>query len=79
MDFLGIIAGRYLLELLGAFTRFIYLNVAILFNEDDFILFSEIWSPRGNPNKKNSNSELNHMIGVIVFGSMIFLLIIFTT
>lgn len=77
MDFLQIILGRYLLELMGAFTRFIYLNTIILFNDDDFILFSEIWSPRGNVNKKNSNSELNHMIGAIVFCSIIFLLVIF--
>ncbi|MCP2027488.1 hypothetical protein L1276_002645 [Flavobacterium sp. HSC-32F16] len=79
MDFLQIIAGRYLLELLGAFARFIYLNTVILFNDDDFILFSEIWSPKGKINKKEDNSNLNHMIGVIVFGSMIFLLVIFTT
>ncbi|MGN7811064.1 hypothetical protein [Flavobacterium sp. 22076] len=79
MDFLEIIAGRYLLELLDAFTRFIYLNAAILFKDNDFILFSEIWSPRGNSNKKNSNSELNHMIGVIILGSIIFILVIFTT
>lgn len=79
MDFLEIISGRYLLEVLGAFTRYIYLNTVIVFNDNDFISFSEIWSPKGNTNKKNGNTDLNHMIGVIVFGSMILLLIIFTT
>ncbi|WP_165608764.1 hypothetical protein [Flavobacterium johnsoniae] len=54
MDFLEIILGRYLLEIIGAFTRFIYLNTIIVFNDNDFdfITFSEIWSPRGNVNKK---------------------------
>lgn len=78
MDFLEIISGRYFLEVLGAFTRYIYLNTVIVFNDNDFISFSEIWSPKGNTNKKNGNSDLNHMIGVIVFGSMILLFIIFT-
>jgi hypothetical protein len=79
MDFLEIISGRYIIEVLGAFARYIYLNTVIVFNDNDFISFSEIWSPKGNTNKKNGNSDLNHMIGVIVFGSMILLLIIFTT
>ncbi len=29
MDFLEIISGRYIIEVLGAFARYIYLNTAI--------------------------------------------------
>ena len=79
MDLIEIIAGRYLIEFLGACIRFTYLNTMVLFKEDDFIIFSEIWSPKGNNNKKNANSERNHMIGVIFLGVTVFLLIIFTT
>lgn len=79
MDLIEIISGRHLLELLGACVRFTYLNAIIIFKEDDFINFSEIWSPRGNINKKNANSERNHMIGVILLGGTVFLFIVFTS
>lgn len=80
MDPFQILTGRYLLELLGACVVFIYSNLIITFKEDDdFILFSEIWSPKGNINKKNASSERNHMIGVIFLGGVIFLFIIFNT
>ncbi|WP_291286861.1 hypothetical protein [Flavobacterium sp.] len=79
MDLLEIILGRYFIEILGACVRFTYLNTIVLFNEDDFITFSEVWSPKGNNNKKDANSERNHMIGVIFLGGIIFLLVIFTT
>ncbi|WP_347050346.1 hypothetical protein [Flavobacterium olei] len=77
MDLIEIISGRYLIELLGACVRFTYLNAIILFKNHDFIVFSEIWSPKGNINKKSANSERNHMIGVIFLGGVIFLFIIF--
>jgi hypothetical protein len=79
MDLIEIISGRYLLELLGAITRYIYLNAITLTNDDDFISFSKIWSPKGSIDKKSGNSDRNHMIGVIVFGLIIILLIIFTS
>jgi hypothetical protein len=77
MDFIQIIFGRYLLELIGALIRFIYLNICRLIKSDNFISLSQIFSPKGNLDKKNGNSELNHMIGVIFFGIFIILLIIF--
>nr|WP_294788100.1 hypothetical protein [uncultured Flavobacterium sp.] len=80
MDPLQIFTGRYLLEILGACLRFIYLNIMIAFKEDgDFIVFSEILSPKGNTNKKNGNSERNHMIGVIFLGGTVLLLIVFNS
>ncbi|OHT46046.1 hypothetical protein [Flavobacterium tructae] len=79
MDLIEIISGRCLIEILGACVRFTYLNTIILFKKDDFITFSEIWSPKGNKNKKDANSERNHIIGVIFLGGIIFLLVIFTT
>lgn len=79
MDFLQIIVGRILLEYLGALVRFLYLNLRCLLNDDDFTTFSSIWSPTGSNKKKEGNSSLNHMVGVIFFGTLIFLLVIFNT
>lgn len=77
MDFIALLSGRILLEFLGASTRFLYVNLACLLNDNEFTTFSSIWSPTGNATKKDENSSLNHMIGVLTFGVMIFLLIIF--
>ncbi|MBZ4041704.1 hypothetical protein [Flavobacterium hibisci] len=78
MDLIEIVSGRYLLELLGASARYVYANMIVLLNENDFISFSEIWSPKGNINKKNGNSERNHMIGTIIFIGIIVVMLIFT-
>ncbi len=77
MDFLQIIIGRYLLELLGALIRYIYLNIKELFTDNNYAPFFEIWIPKGSRNKKDENSSLNHMIGVIFFITIIILLAIF--
>lgn len=77
MDIVGIILGRYVLEFLGALMRYIYLNTGSLIKINNYTPFSKIWSPKGNIDKKNENSELNHMIGVIFFGIVIILLVIF--
>lgn len=77
MDFIGIILGRYLLEFLGALIRYIYLNIGYLIGINNYTSFSNIWIAKGNIDKKNGNSEMNHMIGVIFFGIIIVLLIIF--
>lgn len=77
MDFIQIISGQIILDFLGASIRFIYLNLGSLLNNNDFITFSSIWSPTGSNKKKDENSSLNHMIGVILFGIFIILLIIF--
>ena len=79
MDFLQIIVGRILLEYLGASVRFLYVNLRCLLNDDDFTTFSGIWSPTGSNKKKEGNSSLNHMIGVLFLGALILLLIIFNT
>ncbi|CAI2766520.1 hypothetical protein [Flavobacterium collinsii] len=79
MDLLEIILGRYLIEILGACVGFTYLNTIVLFNEDDFITFSEVWCPKGNNNKKDANSERNHVIEIIFLGGIVFLLVIFTS
>lgn len=79
MDFLQIIVGRLLLEYLGAFVRYLYLNLRCLLNDDDFTTYSSILSPKGSNKKKVGNSSLNHMVGVIFFGGLIFLLVIFNT
>ncbi len=79
MDFIEIISGRIILEYLGASVRFLYLNLRCLLNDNDFTTFSSIWSPTGSNKKKDGNSSLNHMIGVIFFGGLIFLLVIFNT
>lgn len=77
MDFIGIILGGFVLDFLGALIRYVYLNIASLIKNNNYISFSMIWSPRGKIDKENENSELNHMIGVIFFGIVIVLLIIF--
>jgi len=79
MDFIEIISGQIILEYLGAFVRYLYLNLRCLLNDDDFTTFSSIWSPTGSNKKKEGNSSLNHMIGVIFLGALILLLIIFNT
>lgn len=79
MDFIGIILGRYLLEFFGALIRYIYLNIGSLMRINNYIPFSNVWAAKGNIDKKNGNSEKNHMIGVIFFGITIVLLIIFMT
>lgn len=77
MDLIEIILGRYVLAFLGALIRYVYLNTRSLIKINNYIPFSKIWSSKGNIDKKNENSELNHMIGVIFFGIVIILLIIF--
>jgi hypothetical protein len=78
MDFLQIILGRYILEFLGASIRYVYLNIESLIKNNNSTSFSNVWSPDGNK-KKNESGTLNHMVGVIFFGMLIFLLIIFNT
>ncbi len=77
MDFIQIIFGRYLLEVLGAFVRYVYLNILGLFKRVNYVPFSKLWSPKGNVERKKGNSELNHMIGVISFGVIVFSLVFF--
>jgi len=79
MDLEEILSGRTILEYLGASIRFLYSNFRILFNDNDFVTFSSFWSPSGSNKKKDANSDLNHMIGVLFFGMIILLLIIFNT
>ncbi|OXA91080.1 hypothetical protein SAMN06265346_12356 [Flavobacterium hercynium] len=77
MDFIQIILGRYLLEFLGALIRYIYINTINLIRFSSYTPFSKIWPLGSNTKKKDENSSLNHMIGVIFFGIIIFFLIIF--
>ncbi len=77
MDILQIIIGRFLLEFLGALLRYVYFNILGLFKNVNYIPFSQLWSPKVSVKKRDENSELNHMIGVIIFGLIIFLLVIF--
>lgn len=77
MDIIQIILGRFLLEFLGALLRYVYLNVLGLFKNVNYIPFSQLCSPKGNVERKNGNSELNHMIGVISFGVIVFSLVFF--
>jgi hypothetical protein len=77
MDFIAMLSGRIILEFLGALIRYLYFNLLILLNDNDFRTFSSFWSPKTSNKKKDENSELNHMIGVITIGSFVMLLIIF--
>lgn len=77
MDFIQIIFGRYLLELLGALIRYTYLNIISLFNSSNYTPFLKIWSPKRHIDKKNENSISNHMIGVVFLGVVVVLLMIF--
>ena len=79
MDVEEIISGRIILEFLGASIRFLYSNLRCVFNDNDFTTFSSFWSPTGSNKKKDDISDLNHMIGVLFFGMIIVLLIIFNT
>ena len=77
MDFIAILIGRYLLEFFGALIRYIYLNIGSLMGINNYTPFSNVWAVKGNIDKKNGNSEKNHMIGVIFFGIIIVLLVSF--
>ena len=79
MDLEEILSGRTILEFLGASIRFLYSNLRSVFNDNDFTTFSTFWSPTGSNKKKDDISDLNHMIGVLFFGMIILLLIIFNT
>ena len=77
MDILQIIIGRFLFEFLGALLRYVYLNVLVLFKNENYSPFFQLWSPKVSVKKRDESSELNHMIGVIIIGLIIFLLAIF--
>lgn len=77
MDIIAILSGRIILEFLGALVRYLYFNLCTLLNDDDFRTFSGFWSPKVSNRKKDENSELNHMIGVLFFGVLIMALIFF--
>ena len=76
MDIFQILVGKYILELIGACVRYIYLNTSSLLGFNEYISFRKIWSP---DKKKDENSTTNNGVGVIVFGIIIILLIIFKT
>jgi len=76
MDIFQILVGGYILELIGACVRYIYLNTSSLIGFNEYITFRKLWSP---DKKKDKNSTTNHGVGVIVFGIIIILLIIFKT
>jgi nitric oxide reductase large subunit len=74
MDFIQVILGRYLIELLGASVRYIYENSIILFTNKDFISFSKFWNPKMSKEKKLENEASNRIAGLIFF--VIFFLIL---
>ncbi|RYJ38547.1 hypothetical protein NU08_2524 [Flavobacterium anhuiense] len=79
MDLIEIISGRIILEFLGASVRFLGYNLWTLSNHNDFRTFSSFWSPSGSNQKKDDNSNRNHMIGVLCLGGFVMLLIVFNT
>jgi hypothetical protein len=79
VDFEQIITGRIILEFLGASVRFLCYNLWILFNDNDFRIFSSFWSPSGSNKKRDGNSDRNHMIGVLFLGGFVMLMLIFNT
>lgn len=79
MDLIEIISGRIILEFLGASVRFLGYNLWTLSNDNDFRIFSSFWSPSRSNQKKDDNSNRNHMIGVLCLGSFVMLLIVFNT
>ncbi len=79
MDFLDILSGRNILEFLGASVRFVFFNLSTLSNDNDFRTFSSFRSPNGSAQKRDDNSDRNHMIGGIFLGAFVFLLVFFNT
>ena len=75
MDILQILVGRYLLELIGACVRYMYLNTSSLTGFNEYTISIKIC---GSNKKEYENSTTNHGVGVIVFGIIIIFLIIFT-
>lgn len=75
-DILGVIIGRYILQLLGAIFRYIYLNFMFLINLNRYRPFQELWPSKAKL-RNSDNDSTNHMVGVIFFGIFILLLIFF--
>lgn len=75
-DILGVIIGRYILQLLGAIFRYIYLNFMFLINLNRYRPFRELWTSK-TKSRNSDNDSANHMVGVIFFGIFILLLMFF--
>lgn len=75
-DIFGVIFGRFMLQLLGAVLRYIYLNFMFLINLNRYIPFRELWTSK-TKSCNSDNDSTNQMVGVIFFGIFIFLLIFF--
>lgn len=73
MEVLQIILGRYLLELVGASVRYIYINTGWLMGLNECSNFRKIWKPN---KERDENSTTNHGVGVILFGVIVIVLII---
>lgn len=67
MDILQIIIGRYLVEFLGAFIRYLYSNLFNKLKEENTIQFSKFWSPKGDKYKKLETETGNRIAGLIFF------------
>ena len=75
-DIFGVVIGRFILQLLGAIFRYIYLNFMFLINRNEYRPFRELWTSK-TKSRNNDNDSTNHMVGVIFFGIFILLLIFF--
>ena len=75
-DIFGVIIGRYVIQLIGAIFRYIYLNFMYLINFNRYTTFMELWTSK-NKSNNSDNDSTNHMVGVIFFGVFIILLLFF--
>ena len=75
-DIFGVIIGRFILQLIGAIFRYIYLNFLFLINLNRYRPFRELWTSKTKSTNRDNDST-NHMVGVIFFGIFILLLIFF--
>ena len=76
MNFFQIIIGRYFLEIIGATARYFFLNTLAYIKGSEPESFSNIWAPKIGDDKRVANGMANHMIGVIIFMTVIVILVI---
>lgn len=76
MDIIQIIISKYILEVLGASIRWVYINfISLIIKRKEYVTFTNLWSPKISRGKKEENEMRNYMIGVIVFMFFIVLLV----
>lgn len=75
MDIFQIVFGRFFVELIGAFLRYIFVNFILKVKGDALIPFSKFWTPNESEYKKLETEAANRIAAIIAL--IIFLIMIY--